>query len=112
MPALCGDTCGGRTNSGMGGLTLLLAQVLSPGAQVLASLPRMSLTQPKGPVGVMLQPLPIVANLFERLGIDIVEPLPKVAGRHKPIFISIDYTTLYPEAAALCSTTALVTARE
>lgn len=49
---------------------------------------------------------------FEWIGIDIVGPLPKASREQIPILVLVDYTTHYPEAVALRSTTAPTTAHE
>lgn len=58
----------------------------------------------KGPAGALLQLLPIVATPLEKVGIDIVAPLPRVARGHTHILVVVDYASRYLEVVALCST--------
>ncbi|KYO22569.1 hypothetical protein Y1Q_0003103 [Alligator mississippiensis] len=58
-----------------------------------------------------LQPLPIIAQPFQRVGIDIVGPLRhKTCIGKKYILTLVDFATRYPEAIALTSTEAPVVA--
>ena len=63
-----------------------------PECQVTARKPRY-----KSP----LIPLPIIETHFERVGLDIVGPLPKSARGHQYILVLVDYATKYPEAIPL-----------
>lgn len=45
----------------------------------------------------------IVSVAFKGLGIDLVRPLPKLAGGLLYILVLVDYTTRYLKAVALCS---------
>lgn len=67
------------------------------------------LRQPKGPVGALLHPLPLVST---PIGIDIVGPLPRTSGGQSHILVMLDYAMCYPVAVVLCSTTVPVLARE
>lgn len=46
-------------------------------------------------------PLPIIGIPFERVGIDLVSPLPKSAKGHEHILVIVNYATRYPEAVLL-----------
>lgn len=48
-----------------------------------------------------MTPLPIIGIPFERVGMDLVWPLPKSAHGHEYILVIIDYTTHYPQAIPL-----------
>ncbi len=61
--------------------------------------PRMSPPSP-------LIPLPIIEVPFERIGMNLVGPLPKSARGHEHILVIIDYATRYPEAVPLRKATA------
>ena len=55
---------------------------------------------------VPLVPIPIIGKPFERIAMDMFEPLPKTAaGKHFVLVIS-DYATRYPEAYAMTTITA------
>ena len=53
-----------------------------------------------------LTPLPLIAEPFEKIAIDIVGPLPTTAAGNRFILTVIDLGSLYPEAIALLSHTA------
>ena len=53
-----------------------------------------------------LIPLPIIAEPFRRIAMDIVGPLPKSRSGKRYILVICDYATRYPEAVALRSTDA------
>lgn len=59
-----------------------------------------------------MHPLHIVSMPFEWVGIDTVGPLSKTTGGHTHILVVVDYTTQYPEAVVLQSTTTPVLARQ
>ncbi len=61
--------------------------------------PRMSPPSP-------LIPLPIIEVPFERIGMNLVGPLPKSARGHEHILVIIDYATRYLEAVPLRKATA------
>ncbi len=48
-----------------------------------------------------LIPLPIIEVPFERIGMDLIGPLPKSARGHEHILVIVDYATRYPEAVPL-----------
>ena len=52
---------------------------------------------------VPLMPLPIIAEPFRRIAMDIVGPLPKSRGGKRYILVVCDYATRYPEAIPLRS---------
>ncbi|KAI2644823.1 Transposon Ty3-I Gag-Pol polyprotein [Labeo rohita] len=70
------------------------------------------LTSPKLPPPSPLIPLPIIEVPFERIGMDLVGPLPKSARSHEHVLVIIDYATRYPEAIPLRKVTAKATAKE
>ncbi len=69
-------------------------------------------TSPKPPPPMPLIPLPIIEVPFERIGMDLVGPLPKSAREHEHILIVVDYATRYPEAIPLRKATAKNIAHE
>ncbi|KAI2644391.1 Retrovirus-related Pol polyprotein from transposon 17.6 [Labeo rohita] len=66
--------------------------------QACATCQRMS---PKLPPPSPLIPLPIIEVPFERIGMDLVGPLPKSACGHEHVLVIVDYATQYPEAIPL-----------
>ena len=50
---------------------------------------------------VPLIPLPVMEELFERIVMDVVGPLPRSRRGHQYILVVCDYATRYPEAMAL-----------
>ena len=50
-----------------------------------------------------LVPLPVMAEPFSRIAMDIVGPLPRSRSGHKYILVICDYATRYPEAVPLHS---------
>lgn len=64
------------------------------------------LTSPRGVPRAQLQPLPLIATPFDRIGMDIVGPLEKSSSGHRYILVICDYATRYPEAFPLRSITA------
>ncbi len=58
-------------------------------------------TLPRTPPPTPLIPLPIIEVPFERIGMDLVGPLPKSARGHEHILVIVDYATRYPEAIPL-----------
>ena len=56
--------------------------------------------------------LPIIETPFERVGLDIVGPLPKSARGHQYILVLVDYATRYPEAIPLRKANAKQIAKE
>ncbi|KAI2647274.1 Retrovirus-related Pol polyprotein from transposon 17.6 [Labeo rohita] len=58
-------------------------------------------TSPRKPPPSPLIPLPIIEVPFERIGMDLVGPLPKSARGHEHILVIVDYATRYPEAVPL-----------
>ncbi|KAL0148578.1 hypothetical protein M9458_056125 [Cirrhinus mrigala] len=69
-------------------------------------------TSPRKPPPSPLIPLPIIEVPFERIGMDLVGPLPKSARGHEHILVIVDYATRYPEAVSLRKATAKNIARE
>lgn len=59
-----------------------------------------------------LIPLPIIETPFERIGMDIVGPLPKSGRGHQYILVIVDYATRYPEAVPLTKATTKQMAKE
>ncbi|KAL0199892.1 hypothetical protein M9458_003079, partial [Cirrhinus mrigala] len=59
-----------------------------------------------------LIPLPIIDVPFERIGMDLIGPLPKSAREHEHILVIVDYATRYPEAVPLRKATAKAIAQE
>ncbi|XP_058642045.1 uncharacterized protein LOC131546483 [Onychostoma macrolepis] len=55
-------------------------------------------TSPRTPPPSPLIPLPIIEVPFERIGMDLIGPLPKSARGHEHILVIVDYATRYPEA--------------
>uniref|UniRef100_A0A803JMY6 Gypsy retrotransposon integrase-like protein 1 n=1 Tax=Xenopus tropicalis TaxID=8364 RepID=A0A803JMY6_XENTR len=60
----------------------------------------------------LLVPLPIIEVPFERVAMDLVDPLPKSARGHQHILVILDYATLYPEAVPLRNTSSKCIAKE
>ncbi len=69
-------------------------------------------TSPKPPPPTPLIPLPIIEVPFERIGMDLVGPLPKSARGHEHILVIVDYAARYPEAITLRKATAKNIAQE
>ncbi|KAL1263574.1 hypothetical protein QQF64_006313 [Cirrhinus molitorella] len=69
-------------------------------------------TAPRMPPPSPLIPLPIIEVPFERIGMDLVGPLPKSARGHEHILVVVDYATRYPEAIPLRKATAKNIAQE
>ncbi|XP_073681655.1 uncharacterized protein [Garra rufa] len=69
-------------------------------------------TSPRKPPPSPLIPLPIIDVPFERIGMDLVGPLPKSARGHEHILVVVDYATRYPEAVPLRKATAKNIAQE
>ncbi|KAL0164259.1 hypothetical protein M9458_040012, partial [Cirrhinus mrigala] len=69
-------------------------------------------TSPRKPPPSPLIPLPIIGVPFERIGMDIVGPLPRSGRGHEHILVILDYATRYPEAVPLRQATAKAIARE
>lgn len=53
------------------------------------------------PPPVPLQPLPIIGNPFERVGMDLIGPLPKTSKSNEYVLVLVDYATRFPEAFPL-----------
>ena len=53
---------------------------------------------------VPLLPMPIMWGPFERVAIDIVDPLPRTNNGNKYLLTLLDYRTRYPEVVSLKST--------
>nr|XP_040028806.1 uncharacterized protein LOC120817079 [Gasterosteus aculeatus aculeatus] len=69
-------------------------------------------TSPRTPPPSPLIPLPVIEVPFERIGMDLVGPLPKSARGHEHILVIVDYATRYPEAVPLRKATAKAIAKE
>ncbi|KAL1252156.1 hypothetical protein QQF64_019952 [Cirrhinus molitorella] len=69
-------------------------------------------TTPQKPPPSPLIPLPIIEVPFERIGMDLVGPLPKSTRGHEHILVIVDYATRYPEAVPLRKATAKAIAQE
>uniref|UniRef100_A0A8C1V487 Gypsy retrotransposon integrase-like protein 1 n=1 Tax=Cyprinus carpio TaxID=7962 RepID=A0A8C1V487_CYPCA len=69
-------------------------------------------TSPRTPPPSPLIPLPIIEVPFERIGMDLVGPLPKSAWGHEHILVILDYATRYPEAIPLSKATAKAITQE
>ncbi len=69
-------------------------------------------TSPRTPPPTLLIPLPIIEVPFERIGMDLVGPLPKSARGHEHILVIVDYATRYPEAIPLRKATSKAIAQE
>ncbi|KAL0176575.1 hypothetical protein M9458_028905, partial [Cirrhinus mrigala] len=69
-------------------------------------------TSARKPPPSPLIPLPIIDVPFERIGMDLVGPLPKSARGHEHILVVVDYATRYPEAVPLRKATAKNIAQE
>ncbi len=69
-------------------------------------------TSPQTPPPSPLIPLPIIGVPFERIGMDLVGPLPKSARGHEHILVIVDYATRYPEAIPLRKATFKAIAQE
>ncbi len=69
-------------------------------------------TSPQTPPPSPLIPLPIIGVPFERIGMDLVGPLPKSARGHEHILVIVDYATRYPEAIPLRKATSKAIAQE
>lgn len=50
-----------------------------------------------------LQPLPIIGTPFDRIGMDIIDPLVKSSLGHQSALVICDYATRYPEVYPLRS---------
>ncbi|KAL1259008.1 hypothetical protein QQF64_009585 [Cirrhinus molitorella] len=74
--------------------------------------PTCQCTTPQKPPPSPLIPLPIIEVPFERIGMDLVGPLPKSARGHEHILVIVDYATRYPEAVPLRKATAKAIAQE
>ncbi|KAI2645879.1 Retrovirus-related Pol polyprotein from transposon 17.6 [Labeo rohita] len=74
--------------------------------------PTCQVTSPRTPPPSPLIPLPIIEVPFERIGMDIVGPLPKSGCGHEHILVIVDYATRYPEAVPLRNATAKSIAQE
>ena len=61
-------------------------------------------------VGII--PLPLRTHPFERIAMDLIEPLPRSRRGNRNIVTIVDYATQYPEAIALPSTEAERIAKE
>ena len=59
-----------------------------------------------------LMPLPVVDQPFERVGIDLVRPLPQTKASHLYVLTMVDYGTRYPEAIPLHQTDSQTIAAE
>lgn len=76
------------------------------------SCPECQVTAPKPRYKNPLIPLPTIETSFEKVGLDIVGPLPKSARGHQYILVLVDYATRYPEAIPLRKANAKQIAKE
>ncbi|XP_078504379.1 uncharacterized protein LOC144762951 [Lissotriton helveticus] len=53
------------------------------------------------PPAVPLQPLPVIGKPFERVGMDLIGPLPRTKKGFQHILVVVDYATRFPEAFPL-----------
>ncbi|KAI2645697.1 Retrovirus-related Pol polyprotein from transposon 17.6 [Labeo rohita] len=74
--------------------------------------PTCQITAPRTPPPSPLILLPIIEVPFERIGLDLVGPLPKSARGHEHILVIVDYAPRYPEAVPLRKATAKAIAQE
>ncbi len=74
--------------------------------------PTCQVMSPRKPPPSPLIPLPIIEVPFERIGMDLVGPLPKSARGHEHILVIVDYATRYPEAIPLRKAMAKAIAQE
>ncbi|KAI7799815.1 hypothetical protein IRJ41_012432 [Triplophysa rosa] len=74
--------------------------------------PTCQLTSPQRPPPSPLIPLLVIEVPFERIGMDLVGPLPKSARGHEYILVILDYATRYPEALPLRKATSKAIAKE
>ncbi|XP_063060131.1 uncharacterized protein LOC134453222 [Engraulis encrasicolus] len=76
------------------------------------SCPECQLRAPKPSYRSPLIPLPVIETPFERIGLDIVGPLPRSSRGHQYILVILDYATRYPEAIPLRKATSKQIAKE
>ncbi|XP_077148857.1 uncharacterized protein LOC143809698 [Ranitomeya variabilis] len=76
------------------------------------SCPECQISAPKTRFCSPLVPLPIIGVPFERIGMDLVGPLPRSARGHQHILVIMDYATRYPEAVPLRNTATKTIAKE
>ena len=50
---------------------------------------------------VLMIPLPVMEVPFQRIGMDVVGPLPRSRTRNRFVLVVVDYATRYPEAILL-----------
>lgn len=74
--------------------------------------PQCQSTAPHCPAPAPLVPLPIISVPFERVGMDLVDPLLKSAQGHEYILVIMDYTTHYPEVVPFRKATSENNAQE
>lgn len=86
--------------------------IRAEGKQFCDSCPKCQLHSPYKPPLVPQIPLPIIEVPFERIGLDIVGPLPKTALGHKYILVILDYATRFPEAVPLRKATSQAITQE
>ena len=46
---------------------------------------------------VPLVPLPVISQHFERIAMDIIGPLPRIAQGNRLVLVVLEYATCYPE---------------
>lgn len=76
------------------------------------SCPECQRVAPKPPYRNPVIPLPVIETPFERIGLDIMGPLPRSSRGHQYILVILDYATRYPEAIPLRKATARQIAKE
>ncbi len=92
--------------------SLPLARTRGRGESFCQACPTCQRTSPRTPPPSPLIPLPIIEVPFERIGMDLVGPLPKSARGHEHILVIVDYATRYPEAIPLRKATSKAIAQE
>ena len=80
-------------------------------AEYCSTCPQCQKTQGKPHPGAELIPMPLMDHPFQRIGLDIVGTLMRLAGGHIHILVIIDYAMRCPEAILLRLTTAKALAR-
>ena len=68
--------------------------------------PECQRTAPRPTVRNPLIPMPLIEVPFDRLGLNIIGPLPKTSRGHRYVLVMVDYATRYPEAVPLRAATA------
>ena len=72
-------------------------------ADYCRSCPECQWSSRRKPGRVPMMPLPVIAEPFSRIAMDIVGPLPRSRSGNRYVLVICDYATRYPEAVALRS---------